>query len=470
MKTIPVIPNTITVHLGPPDKPAENVTVPFVDYIKNVVSSEIYPTWNYDAIVANTLAITSFALNRVYTEFYPSRGKNFDITSSTAIDQKFVKDRNIFNNVSKIVDDFYYMYVRRKGNIEPLATKFCNGTTVTCNGLSQWGSEYMARGGSSYMDILYSYYGRDIELVTNAPIKDIKYSYAGVLNKGDSGLPVRRAQVMLNRVSNAYPSIPKVDTDGKYGPRTEKSVRKFQELFNLQIDGIIGKATWYELVRLYVGLNRLNELNSLGQKYFDVSLSYPEALKFGDRGKDVKVIQYYVNVIAENYGYLRPISIDGIYGNDTVNAVKTFQRVNGMQVDGIVGKNTWNRMYNAVSGAINMEREVDYRIDTELSYPGFVISEGDRGDNVLYIQTRLNEVAKVFNTAFRVAETGFFGNDTKNSVLRFQQSYGLEQTGSVDKITWNELNQEYYNAMSIDNNQNSQIPYRTLNLFDEDRG
>ena len=470
MKNIPVIPNTITVHLGPPDKPAENVTVPFVDYVKNVVSSEIYPTWDYDAIVANTLAITSFALNRVYTEFYPSRGKNFDITSSTAIDQKYIKGRNIFNNISKIVDNFYYVYVRRKGNIEPLATKFCNGTTVTCNGLSQWGSEYMARGGSNYMDILYSYYGRNIELVTNAPITDIKYSYSGALKVGESGLAVKNAQVMLNRVSNAYPTIPKIDVDRKFGLRTEKAVKKFQEIFNLQIDGIIGKATWYELVRLYVGLNRLNELNSLGQKYYDVSLSYPEALKFGDNGKDVKVIQYYINVIAENYDYLMPIVIDGIYGNDTVNAVKTFQRVNGMQVDGIVGKATWNRMYNAVSGAVNMEREVDYRIETELPYPGKVITVGDRGENVVYIQQRLNEVAKIFNTAFRVAETGFYGEDTKQSVLRFQQSYGIEQTGSVGKITWNELNQEYYNAKSIDNNQNSQKPYRTLMLNYEDRG
>ena len=166
----PYIPAQITVHLGPPTASAANVTVSFADYVKNVASSEIYPTWEDSALVANILAIISFALNRVYTEFYRSRGYDFDITSSTAIDQKFINGRNIFENVGRLVDGLFNTYLRRQGFVEPLAAKFCNGTTVTCDGLSQWGSQELAQQGLSSVEILRRYYGEDIEIVRNAPL------------------------------------------------------------------------------------------------------------------------------------------------------------------------------------------------------------------------------------------------------------------------------------------------------------
>ena len=175
----PYVPQYITVHLGPPGSSAENVTVSFPDYVKNVASSEIYPTWETAALQANILAIISFALNRVYTEFYPSRGYPFNITSSTAYDQKFIKGRNIFENISQLVDEMFNSYIRRIGFVEPLAAKFCNGTTVTCDGLSQWGSQAMAEEGADNMSILRYYYGDNIELVTNAPVQGIRYSYPG---------------------------------------------------------------------------------------------------------------------------------------------------------------------------------------------------------------------------------------------------------------------------------------------------
>ena len=164
----PYIPQYITVHLGPASQWAENVTVTFPDYIKNVASSEVYPTWNEQALRANILAQISFALNRVYTEYYPSRGYDFDITGSTINDQKFTKGRNTFENIDRLVDEMFNTYIRRKGFVEPLSARFCNGTTVTCEGLSQWGSEELAQQGMGYMDILRYYYGDDIELVTNA--------------------------------------------------------------------------------------------------------------------------------------------------------------------------------------------------------------------------------------------------------------------------------------------------------------
>lgn len=177
---IPYVPQTITVHLGYPSSDAQNVIVSFQDYIKNVASSEIYPTWDESAIIANVYAQISYALNRVYTEFYPSRGYNFHITNSTAVDQKFIYGRNIFENIDRIVSEIFNDYIRRIGTLEPLAAKYCNGTTVTCEGLSQWGSEYLARQGYSSLDILYNYYGRDIELVVDAPIKNITRSYPGL--------------------------------------------------------------------------------------------------------------------------------------------------------------------------------------------------------------------------------------------------------------------------------------------------
>ena len=190
----PFIPQQITVHLGSPSSYAANVTVPFVDYVKNVASSEIYPTWEEAALRANILAITSFALNRVYTEFYRSRGYDFDITNSTAIDQYFVNGRSYFDNVSRLVDELFNDYLRRPGFVEPLAAKFCNGTTVTCEGLSQWGSQNLAKQGYTSTRILRSYYG-DVEIVNNAPIRGITSSYPGTpLRRGSSG-PDRKSVV-----------------------------------------------------------------------------------------------------------------------------------------------------------------------------------------------------------------------------------------------------------------------------------
>ena len=174
----PFIPESITVHLGSPSSNAPNVTVSFSDYVKNVASSEIYPTWDEDALRANILAIVSFALNRVYTEFYRSRGYDFDITNSTAFDQYFVNGRSFFDNVSRIVDELFNDYLRRPGFVEPLAAKFCNGTTVTCEGLSQWGSQNLAQQGYNANQIIRSYYG-NVETVVNAPIRGNTSSYPG---------------------------------------------------------------------------------------------------------------------------------------------------------------------------------------------------------------------------------------------------------------------------------------------------
>ncbi len=352
---IPFVPQRITVHLGSPDSNAPNVTVPFSDYVKNVASSEIYPTWDEAALRANIYAIVSFALNRVYTEFYRSRGYDFDITSSTAIDQAFVNGRSFFDNISRLVDELFNDYLRRPGFVEPLAAKFCNGTTVTCEGLSQWGSQNLARQGYNTPQILRSYYG-NVEIVPNAPIRGYTSSYPGTaLRRGSSGPNVVVIQVELNRISQNYPAIPKVTpVDGIFGSRTEASVRKFQEIFNLDVDGVVGKATWYALVRLYTAVTNLSELRSQGQRFYSISWEYPNSPREGSTGEKVRHLQYMLAVLAEYIPQIPPLAVDGIFGKETKESVLAAQRYFGLPETGVVNADTWEEIYDQYSGIENI--------------------------------------------------------------------------------------------------------------------
>ena len=351
---IPFVPQNITVHLGSPSSNAANVTVPFVDYVKNVASSEIYPTWDDSALRANILAITSFALNRVYTEFYRSRGYDFDITNSTAIDQAFVNGRAYFDRISRIADELFNDYLRRPGFVEPLAAKFCNGTTVTCEGLSQWGSQNLAQQGLNSTQILRNYYG-NVEIVNNAPIRGITSSYPGSpLRRGSSGPSVVVIQVELNRISQNYPAIPKIPAvDGIFGSRTEAAVRKFQEIFDLTPDGIVGPATWYALVRLYTAVTNLGELRSNGQQFYSINWSYPNSLEEGATGDKVRHLQYMLSVLSAYINNIPSVDVDGIFGPATENAVIAAQRYFGLPQTGVVDADTWDEIYDQFSGIEN---------------------------------------------------------------------------------------------------------------------
>ena len=351
---LPAIPQRITVHLGSPSSYAANVTVPFIDYVKNVASSEIYPTWDDSALQANILAIVSFALNRVYTEFYRSRGYDFDITNNTAFDQAFVNGRSYFDGISRQVDTFFNDYLRRPGFVEPLAAKFCNGTTVTCEGLSQWGSQNLAQQGLDYVQILRNYYG-NVEIVNNAPIRGITSSYPGTpLRRGSSGPSVVVIQVELNRIAQNYPAIPKLATvDGIFGSRTEASVRRFQEIFDLTPDGIVGKATWYALVRLYTAVTRLSELRSQGQQFYSISWEYPDPIQEGDRGDKVRHLQYMLSVLSAYIKNIPSVTVDGIFGPATREAVIAAQRWLGLPETGQVDDRTWDEIYDQFAGIEN---------------------------------------------------------------------------------------------------------------------
>ncbi len=361
---IPFVPENITVHLGAPSSDAANVTVPFIDYVKNVASSEIYPTWEPSALRANILAIVSFALNRVYTEFYRSRGYPFDITSSTAYDQYFVNGRSYFENVARIVDELFNDYLRRPGFVEPLAAKFCNGTTVTCAGLSQWGSQNLAQQGLNSTQILRNYYG-DVEIVPDAPVRGIQSSYPGTaLRRGSRGPYVTVIQTELNRIAQNYPAIPKIpEIDGIFGPITENSVRRFQEIFNLEPDGVVGKATWYALVRLYTAVLSLSELRSQGQQFYAVNWEYPNGLQQGARGEKVRQLQYMLSVLSEFIPNIPQLEIDGIFGPATRQAVVAAQRYFELPITGVVDEQTWDELYDQFAGIENTA------LRSEVSFP-----------------------------------------------------------------------------------------------------
>lgn len=346
------IPNPITVHLGTPSASASNVQVSFPDYVKNVASSEIYPTWPDAALRANIYAIITFALNRVYTEWYRSKGYNFDITNSTAYDQAFVYGRPVYGSINRIVDEIFNEYVRRRGQSAPFFTSFCNGTTATCQGLSQWGTVPLAEQGRTPIEILRTYYPNDIEIVETNIMTNMLTSYPGSpLRIGSKGLDVQTIQTYLNRIRKNYPAIPAItDEPGVFGESTRAAVTRFQSIFNLASDGIVGKSTWYKISSLYTAVARLAELDSEGNTLGIGTVPPSSVLRQGSTGQDVITLQYLLDVISEYYPGIPGPSQDGIFGSGTKQAVTAFQQRMGLVADGIVGPSTWNSLYEVYQG------------------------------------------------------------------------------------------------------------------------
>ena len=346
----PYIPRTITVHLGAPSQNAENVTVDFPDYIKNVASSEIYPTWEPAALRANILAQISFALNRVYTEFYPSRGYNFQITSTTAMDQKFIFGRNIFENISQIVDQIFDDYIRRQGFAEPLSANSATAPPPPATASPSGGAQALAEEGLDSMSILRRYYGDDIELVVNAPCRTSAppipappCGWAPPARRWRSSRPSSTASARTTRHSQDH------SVDGVFGPQTEQAVRRFQEIFGLTPDGIVGRATWYKLVFLYGGVLDLSELVSQGQRGLR-PCGHPVPHLGHPQPGGGPALQYFLAVYAQFDPSVPAPSLDGIFGPETQQAVRAFQSLQGLPVTGQVDTATWNALYNAYEG------------------------------------------------------------------------------------------------------------------------
>ena len=434
----PFIPETITVHLGTPDSNAPDVTVGFASYIKNVASSEIYPTWPENALRANIYAIVSFALNRIYTEWYRSRGYDFDITATTQFDQKCINGREYFENISHLVDELFNDYVRRQGSVEPLFTAFCNGTTTTCDGLSQWGTVTLANRGLTPYEILQYYYGENIDIVKNAPVQTAMPSYPDTeLKNGSFGNDVKFIQVWLNRISRNFPAIPKIPAaDGIFDTATETAVRKFQQVFGLEVTGTVNAATWYRITYIYTSVKRLAELDSEGLRFDEISPQFKEELRIGMQSIEVSMLQYYLAVIGAYYEAVMPVEVTGYFGEQTERSVKSFQRVFGLAQTGVVDRATRNDLFRAYQGIVE---SVPPQYTYVALYPNTVLREGASGDSVKIIQQYLTYINRSYPNIPAVSDTGYFGPLTRQSVTAFQRQFGIDPTGIVGAVTWDRI-------------------------------
>lgn len=355
------IPESITVHLGAPNDNGRNVTVPFVDYIKNVASSEIYPTWDEAALYANIYAQISFALNRVFTVWYRSRGFDFEITNSTAYDQAFIEGRCIFDNISQVVDEIFNNFIRRLNRTEPFFALYCNGTTSTCDGLSQWGAQNLAQQGFTPIQILRNYYPEDIDIVESNNFSENIAIFPGMaLREGSTGEDVRLMQLFLNRVHGNYPGIPPSPANRVFGSETRESVIAFQKVFSLIADGIIGKASWYAIIKIFVAVTNLAELTSEGIRLGIGEIPPTAIIQLGSSGALVSELQFLLDYISTFYKEIPLVQRTSRFGEDTKNGVMEFQKKFNLNVDGIVGPATWEKLYtvfHSIENTVNVPAE-----------------------------------------------------------------------------------------------------------------
>ena len=435
-----IIPKNITVHLGKPAASARNVTVSFRDYIANVASSEVYPTWPEQALRANIHCQISLALNRIYTEWYPSKGYTFNITNSTSYDQYYVHGRTVFDVMVKITDDIFNTYLRKRGTVNPYYSEYCDGKSVTCPGLKQWGTVTLANNGRSALQILRYYYGSDIEIVRTSNIQSIPQSYPGSpLRQGDSGTAVFTLQRQLNRITKDYPFLGKLTVDGVFGSRMAATVKAFQKQFNLTADGVVGRQTWYKISYIYVSVKDLAELTSEGE-VSSGTLSDGTwggtVLRTGSTGSAVEQLQFWLNTLAQYESSIPSLTVDGVYGSGTASAVRAFQRKYGLTVDGVVGRNTWTELYDQF-------RSIQSDNGTPNAYPGTALREGSSGQNVRLVQFWLKIARTVYTSLANVTVDGKFGAGTAAAVQRFQRYFGLTADGVVGRTTWQKLYEVY---------------------------
>lgn len=433
------IPETITVHLGSPGSNAQNVTVPFADYIKNVASNEIYPTWPEEAIRANILAQISYALNRIYTEWYPSMGYNFDITNDIRYDQTYKPNGDVFENISEMVDEIFNNYIVNNNSIIPFFAAYCDGKNTKCDGLEQWGTLELANSGLTAEEILENYYGDNISIIENSPVENVQKSYPGMpLRIGSAGEDVRSLQRQLNRISQNYPAIPKVDTDGIFDVGTEEAVRTFQKIFNLEQDGIVGKATWYKVKRIYNAVMQLAELFAEPITAEEAQRLFSEELSMGSSGEEVQFAQYYLALVGYFDTNVPLIEVTGYFDENTKNAVNAFQNTKGLEPTGVIDRDTWNELVKAYNQILSTSADEIKQQGYEL-YPGRLLTQGMQGEDIRALQILLQRAAAHDNTIPKVEVTGVFDSETEQAVRNIQQRAGFKNSGAVGALTWDYL-------------------------------
>lgn len=437
------IPEYIVVHLGDPGEEAENITISFIDYIKNVASSELYPTWPESALRANIYAIVSIALNRVYTEWYRTRGYDFDITNSTKYDQSFVPGRGVFDNISLIADEIFTDYVARLGRVEPLFTTFCDGRVSQCEGMTQWGTVDLANIGYDPLEILKYYYGDDIEIIIDNPVGNVAESYPGEpLELGDSGIDVILIQLALNRISMNFPAIPKIfPVDGNYSHSVVESVKVFQRVFNLPVTGIVDKGTWYRLRYLSVSTRKLAELSSKGAAAGElINIPAEELGEISLVLPSVQLIQYFLNILSSYYPTIPEVEISGKVTEETMKALTEFRKLMGLPqtTQVFVDNETWSKLYQSAISILNTIPPSAINLPSFI-FPNIIYRPGSVGSGVYIIQLYLAYIAQSLKNITAPKPTGTFEEDTESAVKEFQGMFGLPQTGIVERETWDRL-------------------------------
>ena len=436
----PVVPNNIIVHLGAPDEAARDVTVPFSEYIANVASSELYPTWPRNALIANIYAIISFAMNRIYNEWYRSKGYNFDITSSPMYDQKFVENRSTYEIIDNIVDEIFDNYVVKGNQIQPYFTRYCDGRITTCDGLSQWGTVTLANQGKNPLQILKYYYGDDISIKYNAPVGDSIEGFPGYdIGIGDAGNPVLAIQRDLRRIRKNYPAIPDITTTlGIYDQETESAVKKFQEIFNLPVTGVVDKGTWYKIKYVYTSVKKLSDLYSEGLSEEEVTFLYTDRLDYGDTGIEVEYIHYFLDAISFLDPDIPRLPTNSIYNNNTITMVKAFQKKYNLPVTGVFTYSDWTVLKNAYRNILKSFPS-EYQDYVNELYPDYFLTRGMNGPDVRRFQNFLLQICQFDRSIPGVRVNGEFDELTEKSVLKLQNDYGFDVNGIVGPLLWRKV-------------------------------
>ncbi len=386
----------------------------------------VCPTWPEQALRANILAQISLALNRIWTEWYPSRGYSFNITGSPGVDQAYVSGRTVFAVMEKLTAELFNTYVRRRGDREPYYTEYCDGKTVTCPGMKQWGTVDRAKEGKNALQILRYYYGSRVELVTTNNIASIPSSYPGSpLRRGSTGSNVEQVQFWLSDLAQFDSSLPAVTVDGSYGAATERAVKVFQQKQSLTADGVVGQKTWNALYAAW-----LEAQSDLG------GTAWPgTALRRGSTGMEVRLVQFWLRLAADNYSGLSHVTVDGSYGPATVRAVTAFQNRFSLAADGVTGRSTWNKLKEVALAVAN--KIVDYGVA-----PGqftATVRQGSSGTAVRAVQFYLRRLAAYYSDVPTVTVDGTFGAATTRAVRAWQERAGLTVDGTVGRLTWQSI-------------------------------
>ena len=436
----PIVPNNITVHLGVPSSIATDITIPFTDYISNVAASELYPTWPKNALIANIYAIISFALNRVYNEWYRSKGYNFDITSSPAYDQKYTINGSTYENINNIVEEIFNNYVVKDSQVQPYFTKYCDGRVTTCDGLSQWGSVSLANEGNTPLQILKRYYGNDISIKYDAPVGNTTQGFPGYnIGLGNAGNPVLAIQRDLRRIRKNYPAIPQIQYDqGIYDESTKLAVEEFQKIFNLPITGVVDKGTWYKIKYIYTSVKKLSDLYSEGLSKEEATFLYADELKYGDTGIEVEYIHYYLDALAFLDPDIPRLPTNSIYTNNTETMVKAFQKKYNLPVTGVFTYSDWEVLKNAYRKILESFPE-EYKSYIDELYPDYFLTKGMAGENVRKFQKFLLAICRYDKSIPGVRVNGIFDDLTEKSVKKLQDDYGFEINGIVGPLLWRKV-------------------------------